>query len=121
MRSLRTLAFVVACASGAHAEVKVVRISSKILGEERVLHVNLPPNYSLARQRYPVTFLLDGHVRQFFDITVAAAGYDIIGDPHDFPMPAQIVVAVDQRDRSLELGRNQEMFTRFLVEEVVPY
>jgi enterochelin esterase-like enzyme len=107
--------------NAAHSETRVVRISSKILGEERVVHVSLPPNYSVARRRYETTYLLDGHVRQFFDITVAAAGYDVVGDVHDYATPPQIVVGVDQIDRGLDLGRNQELFTRFLTEELVPY
>jgi enterochelin esterase-like enzyme len=104
----------------AGAETRVVRIASKILGEERVAHVSLPANYGVARRRYETTYLLDGHVRQYFDITVAAAGYDIVVD-HDYATPPQIVVGVDQIDRSADLGRNQELFTRFLVEELVPY
>ena len=103
------------------AETRVVRIASKILGEERVVHVSLPPNYSVARRRYETTYLLDGHVRQFFEITVAAAGYDVVGDAHDYATPPQIVVGVDQIDRGVDLGRNQELFTRFLVAELVPY
>src|SRR4029079_6244351 len=105
--------------NAAHSETRVVRISSKILGEERVVHVSLPPNYSVARRRYETTYLLDGHVRQFFDITVAAAGYDVVADlQHDYATPPQIVVGVDQIDRGADLGRNQELFTRFLVEEL---
>ena len=85
------------------AETRVVRITSKILGEERVVHVSLPPNYSVTRRRYETTYLLDGHVQQFFDITVAAAGYDIVGDAHDYATP-QIVVGVDQIDRGADFG-----------------
>src|SRR5262245_58509322 len=99
----------------AHAETRVVRIKSRILGEERVLHVNLPPNYAVARQRYQVVYLLDGHVRQFFDVAVAAAGYNVVAND-GYAMPPQIVVGVDHRDRSVDLGRNQELFTRFLAE-----
>jgi enterochelin esterase-like enzyme len=102
-------------------ETRVLRVSSKILGEERIVHVSLPPNYAVARRRYETTYLLDGHVRQFFDITVAAAGYDVVGDSRDYATPPQIVVGVDQGDRGVDLGRNQELFTRFLVEELVPY
>jgi len=79
------------------AETRLVRIASKILGEERVVHVSLPPNYSVTRRRYETTYLLDGRVRQFFDITVAAAGYDIVGDAHDYATPPQIVVGVSSR------------------------
>lgn len=103
------------------AQTRIVRVPSRLLGEERVVHVNLPPNYALAKQRYQVTYLLDGHVRQFFDLTVAAAAYDLTGDAHEYAIPPQIIVGVDQRDRGADLGRNQELFTRFLVEELVPF
>ena len=85
------------------------------------MHISLPPDYALAKQRYQVIYLLDGHVRQFFDLTVASAAYDLTGDAHDYATPPQIVVGVDQRDRGADLGRNQELFTRFLVEELIPY
>jgi enterochelin esterase-like enzyme len=120
-RLLAALGFVVSCVASAHAQTRIVRVPSKILGEERVVHVNLPPNYALARQRYEVIYLLDGHVREFFDVTVAASEYDLIGDAHDYATPPQIVVGIDQRDRGTDLSRNQELFTRFLVEELVPF
>ena len=115
-------AVVLALTTSPPGETRVVRIPSKILGEERVVHVSLPLNYGVARRRYETTYLLDGHVRQFFDITVAAAGYDVVADlQHDYATPPQIVVGVDQIDRGADLGRNQELFTRFLVEELIPY
>lgn len=112
-----SLAAAVPCA----AQTKVVRVHSAILNEDRIVHVNLPPNYSIAKRRYEVIYLLDGHVRQFFDLTVAAAAYDLTGDTHGYAMPPQIVVGVDQRDRGEDLSRNQDSFRRFLVEELVPY
>ena len=33
------------------AQTRVVRVRSQLLGEERVVHVNLPPDYALAKQR----------------------------------------------------------------------
>ncbi len=104
----------------AGAQTRTVKVRSQVLGEERIVHVNLPPNYELAKRRYPVVYLLDGHVRQFFDATVAAAGYDLPGES-GYMMPPQIVVGVDQRDRGTDLGRNQEAFTKFLAEELVPF
>lgn len=116
-----TVGSILACAGPVAAQTRLVRVPSKILGEERLVHVSLPPNYALARQRYEVTYLLDGHVREFFDLAVASSGYDLTGDSHDYGTPPQIVVGVDQRDRAADLGRNQELFTRFLVEELVPF
>ena len=121
MRGLAAAALLACGAMQAAAQTKVIRVASKILGEERVVHVNLPPNYAVAAQRYEVTYLLDGHVRPFFDITVAAAAYDLTGDARRYATPPQIVVGIDQRERGEDLGRNQELFTRFLVEELVPY
>ncbi len=108
-------------ASPLSAQTRTIRISSKVLGEERVIHVSLPPNYGVAKQRYQVTYLLDGHVREFFDLTVAASAYDLTGDVHEYATPPQIVVGVDQRDRGTDLGSNQEAFTKFLTTELVPF
>jgi enterochelin esterase-like enzyme len=104
----------------AGAQSKTIRLTSKILSEERTLHVSLPPDYNVAKEKYDVIYLLDGHNRQFFDLAVAAAGYDFIGDIHDYAMPRQIVVGVEQKNRGDDLGKNQDAFTRYLVQEVVP-
>lgn len=103
------------------SQVATVRIQSKLLGETRTLHVSVPPNYRIARQRYPVVYLLDGQVRAFFDLTVAAANYDLLGDMRDYAIPSQIVVGIEQGDRGADLARNGELFTRFIVEELIPY
>lgn len=104
------------------AQGRVYHFRSKILGEERYFHVSLPPNYSVAKQRYQVTYLLDGHVKAFFDLAVASAGYDVsTGGPHEFAIPPQIVVGVEQKNRSFDLATNQEAFDRFLAEELVPF
>lgn len=100
---------------------RVVRLPSRVLGETRVVHVSVPPNYKLAKRRYPVVVLLDGQVRGFFDLAVAATGYNLTGDVRDFAMPANIVVGVEQGDRSADLARNDEAFTRFLLDELLPY
>jgi enterochelin esterase-like enzyme len=105
----------------ASAQSKTIRLTSKVLGEERILHVALPPNYGVAKEKYEVIYLLDGHTKQFFDVTVAAAGYDLLGDLHDYALPRQIVVGVEQKNRSEDLARNAEAFTKYLVTEVVPY
>jgi enterochelin esterase-like enzyme len=110
------------CAPALGAQSRTYHIRSKILGEERAIHVSLPPNYAVAKQRYQVTYLLDGHLKAFFDLAVAAAGYDITtGGPHEFAMPPQIVVGVEQKKRGVDLGTNQEAFDRFLAEELVPF
>jgi enterochelin esterase-like enzyme len=114
-------ALLVCLAPPSGAQTKLLQFQSKILNESRFVHVNLPPNYGLAHQRYEVIYVLDGHAREFFDLAVASAEYDLVPDAHEYATPPQIVVGVDQRDRSEELGRDQERFTRFLVEELVPF
>ncbi len=130
-RARKALALLLAAALGAQAPsplaaqsreaaARVLRIPSKALGETRIVHVSVPPNYKLAKRRYPVVVLLDGQVRAFFDLAVAATGYNLTGDARDFAMPAQIVVGVEQGDRGADLSRNDEAFTRFLLDELLP-
>jgi enterochelin esterase-like enzyme len=120
-RAFVACALVVAGTQAATAQARVLHVRSKILGEDRTIHVSLPPNYAVARQRYQVTYLLDGHVRAFFELAIASAGYDLVGDVHDYGIPPQIVVGIEQKDRGSDLGRNQDAFDRFLSEELVPY
>ncbi len=116
------LCALLACAgSPAAAQPRTIRLESKVLGEIRTLHVSVPPNYRLAKRRYQVTYLLDGHVKPFFDLAVASAGYSLSGDARDYAMPAQIIVGVEQKDRGNDLARSDERFARFLVDDVIPY
>jgi len=103
------------------AQSKSYAIQSKVLGEARRIRVALPANYALAKQRYPVIYLLDGHVRAFFDVTVASAAYDLLGDLREYAIPPQIVVAIEHKDRGADLGRNADLFMRYLTEEVAPF
>jgi predicted alpha/beta superfamily hydrolase len=107
-------------APSAGPHTKVVKQRSVILGEERTVWVELPANYDLTDRRYQVTYLLDGHVRAFFDMTVAATSYDVAGD-QDHPMAPQIVVAIEQKDRGKELGRESAAFRRYLIQELLPF
>ncbi len=102
------------------AQGRIVRVPSQVLGETKVVHVQLPRDYAIAKQRYPVVVLLDGQVRPFFDITVAGADYDLTGELHPVEMPRQIVVAVEHGSRAADLGNNAEAFLRFLTSELLP-
>ncbi len=125
MNARQVFGLILACAClatrPAAGQSRVVRIPSRVLGETRVLHISTPPNYTLARQRYPVVVLLDGQARPFFELTTAVTSYDLTGDVHDFAMPAQIVVAIEQSDRGVDLNSNDAQFTRFLLDELLPY
>ncbi|MBY0489695.1 MAG: hypothetical protein K2R93_07610 [Gemmatimonadaceae bacterium] len=104
----------------ASAQVRAIRVPSQVLGETKVVHVSLPRDYAIAKQRYPVIVLLDGQVRAFYDLTVAAADYDLTGDGFAVAMPRQIVVAVEHGSRSADLGSNADAFLRFLTTELLP-
>jgi predicted alpha/beta superfamily hydrolase len=102
------------------AQARIIRVSSQALGETKVVHVHLPRDYGVAKQRYPVVVLLDGQVRAFFDLTVAAADYDLTGELHPVGMPRQIVVAIEHGSRAADLGTNADAFLRFLTTELLP-
>ncbi|MCA0376822.1 MAG: hypothetical protein LCH84_14310 [Gemmatimonadetes bacterium] len=103
-----------------HAQPRLLKLSSQVLGETRVVHVHLPRDYALAKQRYPVVVVLDGQVRAFVDLAVAAADYDLTSEQFPVGMPRQIVVAVEHADRGVDLGSNAEAFLRFLTSELLP-
>lgn len=82
--------------------------------------MQLPRDYGVAKQRYPVVVLLDGQVHAFFDMTVAAADYDLTSELHPVGMPRQIVVAVEHVNRAEDLGSNADAFLQFLTTELLP-
>lgn len=102
------------------AQSRILRLSSRVLGETKVVHVSVPRDYAIAKQRYPVVVLLDGQVRAFYDLTVAAADYDLTGEQFAVAMPRQIVVAVEHGSRAADLGNNADAFLRFLTTELLP-
>ncbi len=106
--------------ASAQSQSRILTLPSSVLGETKIVHVSLPRDYALARQRYPVVVLLDGQVRAFYDLTVAAADYDLTGEQFPVAMPRQIVVAVEHGSRSADLGSNADAFLRFLTAELLP-
>ena len=101
-------------------QYKVISFRSQILNDDRRIRVALPRDYAVARQSYPVVYVLDGHVEAFVGMAVAATRYNISGDPRDFAIPPQIVVAVEHKNRGDDLGRNADTFARHLTTELVP-
>ena len=120
-RSLSTALLLLGFVSpAAQAQPRTMRVPSAALGETRIVHVQLPPDYAIAKQRYPVVILLDGQVRAFFDLTVATTNYNLTGDGHPYAMPPHIVVGVEQGDRGADLVQHAEAFRRFLTDELLP-
>jgi predicted alpha/beta superfamily hydrolase len=76
---------------------ETLRLSSKILGEERLLVVSTPIAYGLNRERYPVIYLTDGgdhflHVRGSVDFLV-----------RNGLMPDAVIVGITNTDRTRDL------------------
>lgn len=118
--AIATTLLLTASASGASAQARTLKVQSRVLGDTRIAHVHLPRDYDIAKQRYPVIVLLDGQVRPFFDLTVAAADYELTSESFPVPMPRQIVVAIEHPDRGIDLGSNADAFLRFLTTELLP-
>ncbi len=113
---------------------ETVKITSKVLGEERTLLVSLPGGYARATARYPVLYMTDGdahliHTRGTVDF-LARNG----------EMPDVIIVGITNTDRTRDLtptrgfrrlpdGTRQEIagsgggsrFLDFFARELIPY
>lgn len=123
-------------------EYTEIRIASKVLGEERVINVALPPGYGdHAETRYPVLYMPDGGIGEDFPhmvYTVRQIGYDYYAtNEPDEPwwMPDLIVVGIEntRRQRDLtgpttvasdrtiadEVGRSHA-FRDFIRDELIP-
>jgi predicted alpha/beta superfamily hydrolase len=103
---------------------EVVKIKSKVLGEDRIVFVSYPRGYSVGWQKYPVLYIL-GAGRGF---PLAFSTVRFLSDVGS--MPEMIVVGVSntQPMRDLTLTKIARFpisggggkFTRFLTEELIP-
>lgn len=76
----------------------VLKLKSRVLGEERLLFVSLPAGYNTTMERYPVLFLLDGEAH--FPIGSGMAHFlASIGR-----MPRMIIVAIPNTARIRDLS-----------------
>lgn len=103
---------------------ETLSVRSQRLGEERKVHVYLPPAYANSQQRYPVIYTLDGGGTG--PITASAVqfmtGYSAIPQ-----MPEALVVAVTNTNRNRDMpvpqsyGKGgEENFLAFLADELIP-
>jgi len=106
-------------------DVRVQRIRSKILGNERNLWIYLPPGYDKSGDRFPVFYLHDG--QNLFDAATSFAGEwqadeaaeRLIAEKKISPV---ILVGIEnnaQRMAEYTPGRG-ELYERFILEEVKP-
>jgi len=105
------------------------QLHSDVLAEDRQIIVHLPQGYEIGQQHYPVMYLLDGdaHFHHTTGIIqfLAQQGY----------MPAMIVVAIPNTDRTRDLtpepdtevatrtptAGGADEFLRFLNDELIPW
>jgi predicted alpha/beta superfamily hydrolase len=103
-------------------------ISSKILGEERLLQIGLPRNYERSEKRYPVLFRLDGE--SVFLQTLAAVE-QLVYLEEAKGVPEMIVVGIPNTNRGRDMlpaqskyapkGADPARFLRFLRTEAIPF
>ncbi len=103
---------------------ETLRLRSNRLGEERKIHVYLPPSYATAQQRYPVIYTLDGEGTG----SIAASAVRFMTGYSTIPqIPEALVVAVTNTDRNRDMpipqsyGKGgEENFLAFLADELIP-
>lgn len=103
---------------------EVVKIKSKVLGEDRIVFVHYPRGYSNSWERYPVLYVMDG-IRCF---PVASSMVRFLSEAGH--IPHMIVVGVTNVDpiRDLTLSKikqypnsgGAEKFVQFLKTELIP-
>lgn len=100
-------------------DYEIKYINSKLFGDERMLNIYVPENYSPNR-KYPVIYLTDGSGTNF----PAVKGYvTAFSQPNFKLVPPSIVVGVVHKSRNEELYNegNGKHFTEYLLNEVMPY
>lgn len=107
------------------------RLASKVLGEDRVINVYLPPDYAKGTVRYPVLVALDGGMNEDF---LHVAGNVDVATRNEVIAP-RIVVGVENTERRRDLvsatdiaeerkiaphAGGADRFRRFLRDELRP-
>lgn len=110
-------------------QVEILKIDSKVLGEERELIVSVPIDYKESNRKYEVIYVLDAQERKFFDAvknTIDFQNYNLV------PMIIVGIVSSNRNQdflpdvnhietkKSLALTGygNAEKFQKFILEEV---
>lgn len=106
-------------------------LHSKILGEDRVINVYVPPDYETSKDRYPVLYMPDGGMKEDFPHIVGSADVSIkngiirpvivVGVENtvrrrDLPGPT----SVPEEQKAAPLAGGNEKFRAFLRDELKP-
>ncbi|MGD8604889.1 MAG: alpha/beta hydrolase-fold protein [Anaerolineales bacterium] len=102
-------------------------IHSGVLDEDRTLSIYLPYGYEESNDRYPVLYLLDGHVTA--RLMLAASTMELLDA--DGKMPQMIIVGIDAPDaardyfpfalESRPASGRAENFLKFIADELIPF
>ncbi len=113
---------------------EVVKLHSKVLGEDRTILISTPAGYAQGQERFPVLYMTDGDAH----LTHTRGTVDFLA--RNLVMPDLIIVAVTNTDRTRDLsptranrrladGAKQEIpnsggagrFLDFFEKELIPY
>ena len=110
------------------SQVRIEKIASARLGEERQVWVSLPDRYDETQDRYPVAYMLDGEMNFNSGLIGGLRQAALLGE-----MPEFIIVGVVNTDRSKDIfpevvtygdgtkdGGRADAFLDFIGEELVP-
>ena len=104
------------------------KFHSKIMNEDRIISIGVPPDYDKTIKKYPVFYAVDGQWN--FNFSVQALGW--LSDPGFGMIPKMIVVTVhtlDNRTRDLTPTRDKQnnsgggadTLYQFIKEELIPF
>jgi len=103
---------------------EIVTIQSKVLNEERKLLVYKPVGYDQSQEKYPVLYLLDGHL-QFHFCTGIIWSLSRFGR-----IPRMLVIGILNTDRNRDFTPTKVLnpteggadnFIKFMKDELIPY
>lgn len=96
---------------------ELITISSKALGEDRSIAVQLPDDYKAGNEKYPVFYVLDGEWN--FHYTSALLG--TLAEAGDIPKMILVGIVNNNRNRDLLPDRGASQFHAFLKNELQPF
>ncbi len=108
-----------------HGDVRVIWYHSSSVGNERRMHVYVPPGYDSSRERYPVLYLLHGGDDRDDGWTqIGRAGFildNLIAQGKAKPMIVAMPYVYAVEPNSPEYPNNSAMFAKDFVSDLMPY
>jgi predicted alpha/beta superfamily hydrolase len=95
------------------------KIHSNVLGEDRILLIRLPEDYSKSDRTYPVLFKLDGENGNF--LQAFSAAYYLFDMTDNAPDPIIIGIENTNRNRDMFPDQGANNFIKFIRSELIPF